>query len=363
MLLNEPPCALPVQASSSGHRRTKPEPMGTRNQRIILAVTVGLLALVSACTPLVYSPGKSISAAGLTDTHFLTEDGISLPVRFWMPKELPIKAVVIALHGFNDYSNFFAEPGHFLSTFGIASYAYDQRGFGKSPNKGIWAGTDAYVHDLDQFTSVVRDRHPGLPVFLLGESMGGAVVMVAMSSDRAPDADGIILAAPAVWGRKTMPWYQRLALSVGARTVPWVTVTGKGLNRKPSDNIEMLRALYRDPLVIKETRIDALYGLANLMDAALSKAASLQTDSLFLYGKRDEIIPLEATRLMLQSLPENANTRQSIAFYDDGYHMLLRDLQAEVLLKDIAAWIQKPEQPLPSDADKRALQSMAANNF
>lgn len=364
MLTNELTHHLPVQTRAGYHKIWNLNRIIACKQSIIImvAITIIFLELLSACTPLVYAPGNPKKAATLTDSHFVTRDGITLPVKFWSPEEGRIKAVIIALHGFNDYSNFFEKPGQFLSTHQIASYAYDQRGFGGSPNKGTWAGVDAYTDDLAQFTSLVRDQHPGVPVFLLGESMGGAVVMVAMNSDSAPNADGIILAAPAVWGRKTMPWYQRLTLAIGVRTFPSVKVSGKGFVKvTPSDNIEMLRALSRDPLIIRETRIDALYGLANLMDTALENASSLQTTALFLYGERDEIIPLEPTRMMLQSLPEISKDRQSIAFYEDGYHMILRDLNAEVLLTDIVTWIQNPNQPLASHADKRALQLLAKN--
>ena len=60
---------------------------------------------------------------------------------------------------------------------------------------------------------------PGVPVFVLGESMGGAVAMTAFASDTPPRADGLILVAPAVWGRQTMPFSYRLALWTTAHTL------------------------------------------------------------------------------------------------------------------------------------------------
>ena len=228
---------------------------------------------------------------------------------------------------------------------------------------GFGAGVGAYTDDLVQIIELIHTRHPGTPVYLIGESMGGAVAMVAMNIDSPPNVDGVIFTAPAVWGRKTMPWYQRIALSIGAHTIPWINVTGKGLRKKPSDNYEMLRALSRDPLVIKETRIDTVFGLANLMDLALEKAATLQTTALFLYGERDEIIPPNASRAMLRRLPEKRKDSQRIAIYKEGYHMLLRDLQAETLWKDIDAWINDSRIPLPSKADDRASEFLASVIF
>src|SRR5260370_40537137 len=94
--------------------------------------------------------------------------------------------------------------------------------------------------------------------------MGGAVVTVAMTGETGtsrPEADGIILVAPAVWGRQTMGLVERSALAAGMRLLPTLTVSGRGLIRiTPSDNTEMLRAPSRDPLVIKGTRIGTIDG-------------------------------------------------------------------------------------------------------
>ncbi len=131
-----------------------------------------------------------------------------------------------------------------------------------------------------------------------------------------------------------------------------MTFTGRGLGIKPSDNIEMLRALGRDPLVIKETRVDAIKGLVDLMDDATASAPKLTAPMLFLYGERDELIPLGATRRFLEALPPEAP--RTLAYYPAGFHMLLRDLEAPVVWKDVAAWIDNPEAPLPSGADRNA---------
>ena len=71
-----------------------------------------------------------------------------------------------------------------------------------------------------------------------------------------------------------------------------------------------------------------------------------------LYGDRDEVIPAAPTLKMLGELPEDPVPAVK-AFYANGYHMLLRDLQAKTVLQDIAAWIKHPDQPLPSGADRR----------
>ncbi len=318
------------------------------------AAALGLW-LLAACAPHVERPGPAVAQPLLRDYFFHAADGATLPYRVWMPDQYPPKAIIVALHGFNDYGNFFADAGAYFQKRGIAAYAYDQRGFGATARPGLWPGSAALTDDLDAFARLVRARHAGVPLYLLGESMGGAVILTAHANGRAPAADGVILSAPAVWGRATMPWYQRWALSLSAHIMPAAQISGRGLNITPSDNIEMLRALGRDPLVIKETRVDAVYGLVDLMDAALDGAARFQADALILYGRKDEIIPKAPTRMMLERMTGGgppATVRPRVAFYAEGYHMLLRDLQAEVAWRDIAAWIENRGAPLPSGADQ-----------
>lgn len=326
------------------------------------AVLAFVLSVLSACAPRVEAPGQVIQPAALTTSAVVTSDGAHLPLRRWTPESGAGDRVVVAVHGFNDYSRFFDSAGTYLAERGITTYAYDQRGFGAAPNHGLWAGLDAYVHDLAVTARLVRAEHPGARLIILGESMGGAFAMTAAARGLL-DADGLILAAPAVWGRAAMPWYQKAALWLSAHTVPWLPVTGRGLNRRPSDNIAMLRAMGQDPLVIKETRIDSVFGLVGAMDAALAAAGAVRLPTLMLYGQRDEIVPespsLRAARDMTRANPESAR----FAVYETGYHMLLRDLQAETVWRDLQAWIDDPNAPLPSgaiEAGRAALQTFDA---
>lgn len=316
----------------------------TRLLTLLLSLFISLIE--AGCSPQFHNPGPAIQPAHLSPAHFVAADGAVLPVRAWLPKEGSAKAVIVALHGFNDYSRFFQGAGEYLSRQGIACYAYDQRGFGMAPANGTWAGLDAYVADLRNFVAQARLRHPGAPVYVLGESMGGAVGIVAMASENPPQADGLILTAPAVWGRSTMPWYQRVLLEALAHTLPESRFTGEGLKILASDNIEMLRQLGRDPRVIKATRVDAIYGLVDLMDAALAESAKLNADTLVLYGEKDQVVPKKPIALMLQAMEKQGHTQ--VVVYPNGYHLLLRDLQAETAWRDIAAWVANPKQSLPS---------------
>jgi acylglycerol lipase len=293
------------------------------------------------------------------EATFVTADGQVLPLRKWLPRG-EVKAVILALHGFNDYSNAFEGPGAAWAGRGIATYAYDQRGFGAAPERGLWPGRAALAADVATASQVLRRTYPRAPLYLLGESMGGAVAAVAITGESGtpvPDVDGVILTAPAVWGRAEMDLLPRLALWAGVRLMPDLTLSGRGLKIKPSDNIEMLRALSRDPLVIKATRVGTIYGLVDLMDAALDAAPFLDAPILVMYGAKDELVPKTPIRRFVAGLPPECRQRARLAWYEDGYHMLLRDLEGPVVNADVASWVLDPAAPLPSGADRGAAEA------
>jgi alpha-beta hydrolase superfamily lysophospholipase len=275
----------------------------------------------------------------IANDEFVTSDGLHLPVRHWNAKDP--NAIIVALHGMSDYSNAFAIPAPYLAEHGISVVAYDQRSFGRAPNPGIWPGGDALRGDFHDFVDVVRARHPHIPVIALGESMGGAVVLSSLASNHRPNVDGVILVAPAVWSRQDMPLLYRIALWTAAHFLPSMTVSGKGLKIWPSDNIEMLRAISRDPLFQKKTRSDAVWGLVNLMDSARHAPEKLTNPPpiLIVYGAKDQIIPAKPTKAVIAALGNRAEVHE----YPNGYHMLLRDLSREAPLKDIVSWVEKLE--------------------
>jgi alpha-beta hydrolase superfamily lysophospholipase len=273
------------------------------------------------------------------------EDGYILPFTAWEPPEEP-EAIVLALHGFNDYRNAFVATGEFLAAHGVLLAAYDQRGFGETAQRGIWPGGERLARDAEVLSHLLCEKYPRKPLYLLGVSMGGAVVLNTRQDTHC--IKGTILVAPAVWGWQTMPWWQSSLLWSTAHVMPGFTVTGEGLEIMPSDNIDMLRALGRDPLVIKETRVDAIYGLTDLMASAYLHGPDPGSATLLLYGENDEIIPALPTCELLASLPLGSDRQWRAVLYPNGYHMLLRDLQAGVVYRDLQAWLQDPAASLPS---------------
>jgi len=328
--------------------------------RRALAALLGIaLAGLSGagCSPRVAAPdGEGSAEPAIRGDTLRMPDGARLPLHRWRPRGGEPDAVILAVHGFGDHGLAFDTPGAWFAANAFAVYAYDQRGFGGAPNRGVWPGTDALVGDLATAVRLIRARHPETPVYLLGTSMGGAVVLTAAARDRLPPVAGTILAAPAVWARSTMPFYQRWALWLGARAVPWLTVSGSDLDVRASDNTGELYALGVDPRVIGAPRVDALYGLTNLMDAALAAGHDAPTPLLVLYGANDQIVPADPTLKLWRKLPAAGVTR---ALYADGWHMLLRDRHAHRVWRDITAWIESGGTAgLPSGAGDAAARAL-----
>lgn len=289
--------------------------------------------LAAACAPRLQAIGPPHSEPRLETTHYVTRDGARLPLKVHAAPSP--HAVVVALHGFNDYRSEMDMAAAWWMARGITTYAYDQRGFGGAPQRGIWPGDDVLVDDAREMVALVRGYHPGVPVYLLGNSMGGAVAMAAAAAEPRLDVNGIILGAPAVWGWSSLNPVYRGVLWLAAHTLPANKMTGRGLGVKASDNIEMLRELERDPMVIKDTRTDAVYGLVGLMERGYRSAGQVKVPVLLLYGGRDEVIPKKPVAETAAALPEP----KRVIVYPNGYHMILRDLQAETVWRDVAEWM------------------------
>jgi alpha-beta hydrolase superfamily lysophospholipase len=313
-----------------------------------------ICALLSACTglpeygvPLPPLPPTLMHA----DRVFSMRDGAELPVRTWMPVGEP-KAVVLALHGFDDSRDAFEIPAPSFTAAGIAVFAPDQRGFGAAPDRGRWPGSATLADDAATMLTILRQRYPKAPLYAMGESMGGAVLMTLAARHDAPAIDGWILLAPAVWGRQQMGIAISSGLWLVSSVAPGLSVTGGEvpLRIMASDNREALIRLARDPLTIRRTRFDTLRGLTDLMDLAQAAAPHLPANVLALYGAHDMLVPQDAMARAWYRMP--ATVRK--AFYPAGYHLLLRDKDRLAPTEDVIGWITDPHAWLPSGADLAA---------
>lgn len=314
--------------------------IGLREKAVILC----LAAALSACVSFPDAPAPAVTPL-IDDKTLVAVDGAELSVTRW-GADAP-RAVLIALHGMNDYSETYALPAPWWAEEAdIITYAIDQRGFGRSPEFGRWVGAETLTADLRAAVAAVREAHPSLPVFVIGHSMGAAVVMKAQS-DAPLDVDGLILAAPGVWGGSALPLPYRLSLNLAASLAPGKTLTGERAGRQPSDNVEIMRQMFADPLVIKETRLDSVLGVVRLMGEAYGEADQVGGEILLLIGEKDDVIPVKTMERVGERLCGEVDTRR----YPDGWHLLLRDLQGPVVWRDIADWIEARVEDIKNAAE------------
>jgi pimeloyl-ACP methyl ester carboxylesterase len=120
------------------------------------------------------------------------------PCMSWISPVVKPRFAMLCIHGLGLYSRAYADFGKRMSRHGAAVYAIDVRGFGawmKAEGKSE-VDFDACLEDVRVTLQAIHRAHPGLPVFLLGESMGGAIALRAASMY--PDLmDGLISAVPA----------------------------------------------------------------------------------------------------------------------------------------------------------------------
>ena len=312
-----------------------------------------LLALSTAgCAPVMQSagaPGLGFTGPRLTDDAFISFDAAQLGLKHWDPPSGEPWAVVVGLHGINDYSNAFHLAADYWARDGIATYAFDQRGYGRSPHRGVWPGESLMVEDLRTFCALIRQRYPHAIIAVAGVSMGGAVAINAFASDRPPDADRVVLLAPAVWGWSTQPLPYKTVLWLTAHADPSLSLGPPDFithSIHPSDNLDELRAMGRDRLMTWGARVDALYGLVNLMEDASDRIGQIRAPTLYLAGAHDELVPAKAMRLAASRLPGADRS----AYYPRGWHLLLVDKQAENVWRDVEAYLRDPSGALPSGA-------------
>jgi len=313
-----------------------------------------VVLLASACaTPAVQGPGEMTLTVTpefrVEENKFISFDGAELGLTAWKGAEGPASGhVVIGLHGMNDYANAFHMAAPYWAGKGVTVYAYDQRGFGRSPGRGIWPDEELMREDLRTAVDLARRRHPGTTITVVGISMGAAVAISAFGSDDPPAADRFIASGPGLRGWGAMNPAYRLSLWLSAHVRPaWVVSPPRRFVRiEPSDNIEMLQRTWADPLMMPTSRIDQVYGLVSLMETAHNRAVSLPESlpTLMSYGANDYVVPAGGVKRTARVLPSHVRT----IYYEKGYHMLLRDLQAEAVHRDYLAFMLDPGSELPS---------------
>ena len=260
--------------------------------------------------------------------------------------------IVLAVHGYNDYKNSFKLSSYFLKEFNIRLISFDLQGFGKNNNMGQWFDLGFHVNDVKSRIKIIKNKFPNKKIYLIGESMGGAIVLTLANLEKNLPIDGIILVAPAIWNFTEQNFLKSLTMNFLSKLFPNLRVSGKGIIKiKASDNIEMLEELSKDPFFIHKPNFNSLYGIIKLMDESYENAESYFINpnykTLLLIPIKDEVVPRKPLLELLDNSKENIYFQESInlSVHESNYHMMLRDYRRDFVLEEIKRWIINEKQP------------------
>jgi acylglycerol lipase len=271
----------------------------------------------------------------LTSADLVAGDGAQLPLSSWQPDGTP-SAMVLGLHGYGDYRKAFDRAGRWLAARGVAVYAYDQRGFGETHSRGYWAGAETLIEDCADAVRVLRAAHPGVPLAVLGESMGGSVALAGVRGGEVTGVDRLILAAPGVRGGVPLRQLHDLALRLGSLALPWLAVELRRGGRPWLDPEESAR-LADDPLILRQLSVGTYDGLIELATRATADDAGALPPTLLLYGELDATIP----RVAIDDLALGLGDCCTLRIYPERHHLLLHEADAEAVFVDCLGWLQR----------------------
>ena len=270
------------------------------------------------------------------DGTFAGTDRLSLYYQAWVPLDQRPRAVLVNLHGLGDHSGLYPTIAGYFPPRGIAVYAYDMRGNGRSPGQRAYLRTwEDYRGDLQAFLARVREWEPGLPIFALGHSLG-ALVVLDYALHYPSELSGAIAAAPPL-GKVGVP--------------PTLMALGRVMSHLyPRFSLEVgmdLSGLARDPAVVQTVLADPLFhrrGTARLstevtaaIDRVQAQAANLSLPLLILHGSDDRMVPPDGSREFFRKVryPD-----RELREYPGAYHGLFADIGYKEVLADLERWVE-----------------------
>ena len=269
------------------------------------------------------------------EESFESKGGVKIHVRSWLPPGPP-KAVVVICHGVNSHGGQHAWSAEQLSKAGLATYALDLRGRGKSEGERFYVEDVAdYVADVAGTIRLAKQRHPGLKTFLLGHSAGG-VTSATYVLDNQAELAGFICESFAF--QVPAPGFALAAikgLSHVAPRLPVLTLKMKDFTRDPV----ALAALEADPLVAHESQPAATVAALVRADERLREEFPTITIPVFImHGTEDKATVPAGSQFFFDTV---GSTDKTLKLYEGHFHDLLNDVGKEGVMAEILGWLEK----------------------
>lgn len=260
--------------------------------------------------------------------------GVGIHLRIWEPAPPPRAALVIC-HGLNAHGGYYIPTAERFAGAGFAVAALDLRGRGKSEGERFFVQDIAeYVADVAAVVALVKERHPGAPVFLLGHSAGG-VVSCAYALDNPGALAGLICESFAF--RVPAPGFALAAIKLLGGVLPRLKVL-KLKNADFSRDPAAVAAMDADPLIAGEAQPAATVAALVREDERLEDGFSTMTlPVLILHGTADKATLPAGSRLFHETA---GSADKTLRLYEGHYHDLLADVGRDEVLADMLAWVE-----------------------
>jgi alpha-beta hydrolase superfamily lysophospholipase len=266
-----------------------------------------------------------------------TPDGETLALHEWaLPPDSPAKAVVVLVHGIGEHAGRYRHVAERLNEWGFAVRAADHYGHGAS--SGPRGGVPSVMRLVDDLALVVDDTrrsHPGLPLVLLGHSLGG-LVAASFVARAVRKVDALVLSSPGL--DPGLGAFQKLLIALLSRLAPNLRV-GNGLD----DNY-----LSHDPVVVQAYRDDPLCHdrigarLARFLadEGAVVQAAAPQwpVPTLLIYAGDDRLVKAAASRAFAAAAPASV---LSATCFPALYHEIFNERDATLVFETLGSWLDE----------------------
>jgi acylglycerol lipase len=259
--------------------------------------------------------------------------GLNIFFRSWRP-EGKTRATVVIVPGFNAHSGYYEWVAEQFVADGLAVYAVDLRGRGKSDGERFYVDKfEDYVRDVESVMAIATSREAGLPVFMLGHSAGG-VVSCLYTLDHQAELAGLICESFA--HELPAPDFALAVFKGLSHVAPHAHVLHLP-NERFSRDPKVVEAMNNDPLVAHETQPTQTMAAMVRADERLKKEFPLITlPLLILHGTLDKNTKPSGS----QHFYERAgSTDKALKLYEGGFHDLLNDIDKEVVMLDVKTWI------------------------
>jgi acylglycerol lipase len=320
---------------------------------VALVLAFGFVSCASPQAPVVRRLGAALCQEG--PPSWTTSDARQLMYRTWGPSDGSARAVIVGVPGWNGTAGDMEPLGRYLARRDICSYSTGVRGqhgdlsAARERSKGHIDDGRLWERDFSEFVEWVQRRHPGIPLFLYGQSMGSLVAMLVLSeasrSGQIRPA-GIILHSPAV-----AMIYASPVLRLGV---------GQLRSFKPRGLLFKLGLISGEkPALTNNPKFDRYWGLSRdrvrpgfswaffdetlkLGARARTAATSMEVPVIVLTGDKDPIgtagIGQRGFARFMRSIPAQQKERQRFA---DGYHDLIHDSNRADAVQRIGDWLDR----------------------